>query len=155
MKVEARWRRIERMAEQPPSEKVTKQNERNADIDFFSAVNTTLIGNTKETQPVLVLVWIKTIHNALPSKVEMEAHQKTPFEDISIKSLDKIFLLKYFCFCILDQICFCSNKSVCRSFEALVFHKKILIEREGDSVHLLVSLISNNFSDDPAPKDGA
>ena len=62
---------------------------------------------------------------------------------------------KDFCFCILDQICFCSNKSVCRSFEALVFHKKILIEREGDSVHLLVSLISNNFSDDPAPKDGA
>ena len=44
---------------------------------------------------------------------------------------DKIFsyfFSKFFCFRILDQICFCSNKSVCRPFDA--FHKKILIERE-------------------------
>ena len=57
------------------------------------------------------------------------------------KSLDKLFLLKYFCFCILDQICFCLKKSVCRSFDR--FHKKILIERVSDSVALLISLISN------------
>ena len=93
-----------------------------------------------------VLVQIKIIHNAPSSKVEMERHQKTlfacyVFEYISIKSLDKIFLLKYFCFCILDQICFCSKKSVCRSFDR--FHKKILIERVSDSVALLISLISN------------